>query len=1762
MKTKLLLLLLLANFSIYAQYTAIPDVNFEKKLIAQGIDKGNIDGKVLTASIANLTTLDLSNKMNDPSSNNIFDLTGIQDFKKLSHLNCSYNSISTVDISALAELNVLSFYRNNLIALDVSNSKNLTFLDVQMNQLKAINVSENINLRTFYCTMNEIESLDISKNIRLTDLSCYRNPIVELDVSKNTALQSLSCGLNSKLKTLDLSANKALTRLDCSATSLVSLDISGNPNLTEFECDNNYSLTSLNLKNGNNTKLTVFDITRSDMLRCVQVDDPVYSDRYWLKFKEPTASFSTNCYGYTAIPDSNFEDRLISLGIDKDGKNGKVLTFSIEKTGMLDVSSKSISDLTGIQDFTNLQFLYCNSNQITNLDLSKNTKLTELVANSNKLATLSLAKNTALTDLNVDSNLLTDLDLSTNKALVNLSCATNQITQLDLSLNSSLKSLNCSNNNLTSLNLKNSNNTTLTTLNLKTNPSLTCILVDNKSYSDANWMNKKDASANFNHSTCDLYTLIPDAKFEAKLISLGIDSGNIDGKVLTASISSIINLDISASSITNLKGIENFTSLKKLICYENRITNLDFSQNYDLTYLDADKNALTALNLSKNTLLTDLIVSNNNLSSINISNNINLINFNCASNQLLTIDVSKNTKLISFNFNGNQLKTLDISKNTVLTTLDCGGNQFAFLDFSKNTTLINLNLNRNQLEYLNLKNGKNNILIEPDFKNNPKLICILVDNASYSDTNWSNSKESIASFNEVTCSILIPDGYFEDKLIRLGIDKDGKNGQISISSVQGVTSLNVASSSIADLTGIQSFKDLEILNCGGNNLTTLDLSKNTNLKELSVPMNKLTSIDLSKNTALTNLTCYSNLFTNLDFSSNTSLTILSCDRNKLTSLNVSKNKALTYLDCSQNQLTTLDVSQNKALINLDCSTNQLTNLDISKNTTLTWFLCKSNKIETLDVSGNLNLKQLTCSDNKLKTLDVTKNNALTILECSTNNLESVNAKNGNNKGLLRAYFGYNPNLYCILVDNAAYSIANYTTWKKDTTANYSDTFCDTTFTLIPDPNFEDILIKNEIDTDGKNGKVLTKSIAALTQLYVSSNSISDLTGIQDFKNLEVLNCEDNNLKSLDISKNILLTSLYCGKNQLTTLDASKNTLLEELICSKNQLTSLDISNNTALAHVRCDNNQIKNLDITKNKELGTFYCNSNMLENLNLKNGNNTALYDTNFTLNPKLTCILVDNSTFSNYYWKTSKDNTATYSENPCSEAYTLIPDINFEKKLINLGIDTDGINGKVLISSIDNIISLNVSSSSISDLTGIQYFKNLESLNCSSNKLNTIDLSKNTKLTSLIIRNNYTINQIDLTRNTALVSLDCNSTQLSYLDLSKNILLTTLDCSSNVLTNLDLSKNTKLQTVDCRGNKLVTINVSNCKSLTSLICYKNDLKSLDISKNPALITLDCSGNQLEFLNLKNGNNHSFSKSNFSINQNLTCIQVDDVSYSNANWTTIKDAIASYNTDCPAFYVLLPDPNFEQKLINLKIDTDGLNGKIIIANINSITTLDLSNSNIKDLTGIEYFTSLTTLDVSYNQLKSLELSRNSALEILNASSNLLTSLDLSKNSKLIVVYVVSNPLTFLNLQNGNNKNIIISNTVGKSTVNSIATTFLGLKNLGCIKVDDVAYSNANWSKIKETTTNYSETCTLGLEDSVFDKVAIYPNPTKGEVNIQNVAIEKITVYNSAGQLVRSFNLNVSDNNNQINLSGLPRGVYYLYLINQDAASAKKIVVE
>lgn len=189
--------------------------------------------------------------------------------------------------------------------------------------------------------------------------------------------------------------------------------------------------------------------------------------------------------------------------------------------------------------------------------------------------------------------------------------------------------------------------------------------------------------------------------------------------------------------------------------------------------------------------------------------------------------------------------------------------------------------------------------------------------------------------------IQFPDPNFEEE-VRWLLGKP--IGDITANDVTGITSLLLGTLGITDLTGIEYFTALEVLDCGENLLTELDISQNTMLTVLKCNMNSLTTLDVSHNTMLTRLICW---------------------ENQLTTLDVSHNPALDYLTCDTNQLMTLDVSHNPVLEQLRCGSNQLTTLNVSHNPALEWLSCDDNQLTTLDVSQNPALESLNCQNNLL-----------------------------------------------------------------------------------------------------------------------------------------------------------------------------------------------------------------------------------------------------------------------------------------------------------------------------------------------------------------------------------------------------------------------------------------------------------------------------------------------------------------------------------------------------------------------------------------------------------------------------------------------------------------------------------------------------------------------------------------------------------------------------------------------------------------------------
>ena len=189
-----------------------------------------------------------------------------------------------------------------------------------------------------------------------------------------------------------------------------------------------------------------------------------------------------------------------------------------------------------------------------------------------------------------------------------------------------------------------------------------------------------NASANDRAVSID-ETTFPDANFRQFVSAYDID---LDGKLSSDEIAAVTTMDCSNKQISSLQGIECFTALKTLKCFENQLTELDLSANTALTYLDCRSNGLVKLNVTQNTALTTLDCDYNQLTTLDVSANVALKALYCTNNQLTELNVKNNVNLQSLYCDNNKLTNLDVSANTALTQLYCTKNQLTSLDISNN----------------------------------------------------------------------------------------------------------------------------------------------------------------------------------------------------------------------------------------------------------------------------------------------------------------------------------------------------------------------------------------------------------------------------------------------------------------------------------------------------------------------------------------------------------------------------------------------------------------------------------------------------------------------------------------------------------------------------------------------------------------------------------------------------------------------------------------------------------------------------------------------------------------------------------------------------------------------------------------------------------------------------------------------------------------------------------------------------------------------
>ncbi len=1557
---------------------------------------------------------------------------------------------------------------------------------IRIEDVTALNISSrNINdltgiegftaLETLSCFFNQLTTLDLTSNLNLIELQASNNSLAQLDVKNNIALQTLNVD-NNTIDELDLSNN----------ASLASVSVSGN------------DMIALDMKNGNNDNITMLLATSNPNLSCIKVDNATASNNLSGWNKDATTNYEENC-NETYIPDANFEDYLETHDADGNtvsvgdltsmgngtANDGIVYTTRIKNVTNLSISNKGIVDLTGIEDFIALETLRCPFNNIVTLDLSNNLALTSLNAVTNNIQSLDVSNNTNLTNLTISSNDIQSLDVSSNSALTYIAV---------------------SNNQLTFLNVKNGNNGNFTGFLATQNPGLSCINVDDENASYLNdpanpiWI--KDNGASYGQHCYETY--VPDAIFENYLETNNIGNGIAnDNYVLTSNISGIEELDVGDLNIADLTGIEDFIALETLSCFRN------------------------------------------NLTELNLSSNTTLINLQCYNNQLTTLDLSTNTALEFLDANTNTITSLNVELNTALKDINLDSNDLIVLNLNTCVALEKLTVDSNNLEELSVVNGANGNIMSFSATENPNLNCINVDNprADYlSLDSW--NKDANASYSIDCNETYIPDANFENYLETNSMGNGIANDQYVITdNINTVGNLDIINLNIADLTGIGDFVGLTELKANGNLFTTIDVSNLSQLTTAFLHNGNLTALDVTANLLLEDLRVENNQLTEIDLTNNTALRILQINGNNLTSIDVTNNIELARIRTYANPITELDLSNNTLLTQVWANnSSQLTTLNIKNgnNGIITSFNVKNNPnltcinvdneaadylnsnnwgkddsasfgehcyetyipdanfenyLETHDAAGNevllndpTSMGNGIVNDNYVLTDRISEVTILTLNDLGVTDLTGIETfsslieLNATNNNLVTIDVSSNIHLEELLLGNntglATIDVSMLPSLKKLHCYNTGISALD---------------ISNNTALE-----ILNVDSTSITTLDLSANSA-----------LTLVVCQNNQLTSLDLSNNPLLTSVFAADNAISTVTFGANTVLKTLSLSGNSLTTIDLSQLTGLESLFIFNNSITSINLISNPNLLTVSVESNALTELDVRNGANGQIVAFTAQNNPNLSCINVDNASNPDLNDWIIDTGIASFAEH-CNE--TSVPDINFEGYLethdatgnivplnhpssMGNGIQNDGY---VKTNRIVNVTNLDVSFFNIDDVTGIEAFTALESFNCYDNSITTLNLSANTALKNLI----------------------CNHNLLTALDLSANVNLEIVQASQNNLTTIDFQQNTALKEIYLQGAGLRTLNLDPCV---------------------ALEIVDVTINSLTELSIKNGNNESITQFSAGANPPLNCINVDDVTadyLSSENWN--KDATASYSENCYETYI--PDANFENYLethdaagneVSLNDPTSMGNGiandqYVLTDRISGVTSLNISQKNIADVTGVERFTqletfmcfnnSITTLDVSantalktllcyrnnlttlningntalitlvcyFNELTTIDISTNTNLEIIEAGNNELTTLDVNENIALkqIAVYnnnltsltvdacivlerlnVEDNDLTELRVANGNNRAITDFNATGNP-------------NLTCITVDDATHPDLNdWLINEDGSTSFGEHC-------------------------------------------------------------------------------------
>jgi len=371
-----------------------------------------------------------------------------------------------------------------------------------------------------------------------------------------------------------------------------------------------------------------------------------------------------------------------------------------------------------------------------------------------------------------------------------------------------------------------------------------------------------------------------------------------------------------------------------------------------------------------------------------------------------------------------------------------------------------------------------------------------------------------------------------------------------------------------------------------------------------------------------------------------------------------------------------------------------------------------------------------------------------------------------------------------------------------------------------------------------NGEIEIAETLQVGFLEIANSSISSISEISNFINLITLNCENNQLSSLNTSGLTSLTILDCSNNQLTNLNVIGLTELQNLNCQFNQLINLNVGGLNNILNINCSYNQIASLDFSNLVNLQELILNDNAITTLNITDLINLTFFDCS---NNQLASI-----------------NTASLVN---------LVSLNCSSNLI----------ASLAINSLTNFTDLNCSSNQLTSLSLIN-LSNLTDLNCSSNQLNFINLSDLINLINFNCFNNQ-LNALNFTGLTTVENINCYNNQIATIDLAGLNQLISLDCNSNQLENLELSNLENLKYLFCNTNSIIAMNVEGLTELQVLSFSNNQVTAINLTSTNNLQSLYCANNQISTLNL---NSLSNFQNLFCANNDLTSVFIKNGSFEN----------------------------------------------------------------------------------------------------------------------------------------------------------------------------------------------------------------------------------------------------------------------------------------